>query len=115
MNIRSIKTERRVYELSGNRNESEKWKKDLNGILAVQYQAGSEGVDLTYSNYLVYYSLTHSLMQYDQSMARVHRPNQKKVVTVIHLIIENSIDEEMLLSLRNKRNIIQDVMENGRI
>lgn len=115
MNIRSIKTERRVYELSGNRNESEKWKKDLNGILAVQYQAGSEGVDLTYSNYLVYYSLTHSLMQYDQSMARVHRPNQKKVVTVMHLIIENSIDEEMLLSLRNKRNIIQDVMENGRI
>lgn len=106
---------RPVFELSGDRNELEAWQDCPNGILAVQYQAGSVGVDLTHANYVVFYSLTFSLAEYQQAQSRVHRVGQKKPVTLIHLVIDDTVDEQILNALESKQNVIDQILANGLI
>lgn len=103
---------RPFFELSGREHRADDWKASEGGLLAVQIQAGAEGVDLTAANRAVYFSLPHSLALYDQSRARLHRPGQTRPVQFIHLLAENTIDESMYGSLVAKRDVI-DAVRSG--
>lgn len=100
---------RPYMELSGSENSLNEWKKTEGAILATQIQAGAEGIDLTLSNFAVYFTLPHSLALYNQSKARLYRPGQKRPVTFIHLIAKGTIDESMYKSLERKEDIIEAV------
>ena len=58
-------------ELSGRRDELKRWQDGEAQVLAVQIDAGSEGVDLTRARYSIFYSVWFSLGKYDQALARV--------------------------------------------
>lgn len=105
------KAGRESCELSGRRNELEEWKTTVGAVLAVQIQAGAEGVDMTCANHAVYFSLPHSLALYDQSKARLYRPGQTRPVSFIHLIATGTVDEIMYNSLIKKRNIIEGIKD----
>jgi SNF2 family DNA or RNA helicase len=105
------KAGRDSYELSGACNELEAWKTSVGGVLAVQIQAGAEGVDMTCSNHAVYFTLPYSLALYDQSKARLYRPGQTHPVSFVHLIAEGTIDELIYQSLMRKRSLIDAVKE----
>lgn len=111
----SLKAGRAVFELSGRVNELEPWQDrdlDLCGdVLAVQIQAGGLGVDLTRSRYCVYFSVGFSLGDYEQSLARLHRPGQNHKVTYIHLVAENTVDQQVYDALQTKAHIIKTVLE----
>jgi SNF2 family DNA or RNA helicase len=113
--IRSGVEGREVYEISGDRNELEEWKQDNSGVLAVQYSAGAEGISLVHSSYLVFYSGTYSLAEYNQAVARVYRPGQMNPVTVINLVMRDTIDEAILEAIRSKENLVDRVISLGRI
>ena len=102
----------RTYgELSGQRNDLAKWQQgDLN-VLGVQIASGSEGIDLTRSKYAIYYSLSHSLAQFDQSKARIHRPGQTRNTIYVHLIAENSIDQRIYKALEAKQDVIESILQ----
>lgn len=106
------KAGRDSYELSGAWNELEAWKTSVGGVLAVQIQAGAEGVDMTCSNHAVYFTLPHSLALYDQSKARLYRPGQTRPVSFVHLIAGGTIDELIYQSLMRKRSLI-DAVKDG--
>lgn len=99
------------FELSGSENTLEQWKTSAGGILAVQIQAGAEGIDMTCSNHAVYFTLPYSLALYDQSKARLYRPGQTRPVSFVHLIASGTIDELIYQSLLNKRSLIDAVKE----
>ena len=108
-------TGRRVYELSGRRNELEEWQRDDGGsVLAVQIAAGSMGIDLTRAAHCVFYSLGYSLGEYEQTLARCHRPGQTRPVLYTHLVVENSVDEKIYRALSNKKKIIDSVIGDFR-
>ena len=102
---------RMCYELSGAANELEHWKLEPGAILAVQIQAGAEGVDMTNANHAVYFSLPHSLALYEQSKSRLYRPGQTRPVSFIHLIAEGTIDEAMHASLVKKKDVIEAIKD----
>lgn len=108
----AVKAKRRAFELSGRTNQLNDWKKNPGGVIAVQIQAGSEGVDMTNANHAVYFSLPHSLAQYNQSKARLYRPGQTRPVHFCHLIAEGTIDEAMYKSLQRKQDVI-GAIKNG--
>lgn len=108
----SIQCGRMSFELSGRENSLEHWKSKPGGVLAVQIQAGAEGVDMTCSNHAVYFTLPRSLALYDQSKARLYRPGQTRPVSFTHLIAKGTIDELMYQSLMFKRNLI-DAIKDG--
>ena len=105
----SRKSGRPSFELSGRANELEPWRRSEGGVLAVQIQAGAEGVDMTCSSTAIYFSLPHSLALYNQSRARIYRPGQERPTRFIHIVAEGTVDEGMLTSLEGKRDVIEAI------
>ena len=98
-------------ELSGGRKELDAWEReDGPPILAVQMQSGGVGIDLTRASYCIYYSVGFSLGEYQQSLARVHRPGQDRPVTYIHLLAEGTIDVKVKNALAERADVVKSVM-----
>jgi len=110
--------DRPCYELSGRVNERQEWQEfaetnpETAPVIAVQIQAGGVGIDLTMAHYCIYYSVGYSLGDYEQSEARVHRPGQERNVTYVHLITQNTVDEDIYEALDGRREIVNSVL-NG--
>lgn len=58
-------------------------------VFVAQYQCGSEGLNLTAANHLIFYSLTFKLGDMLQARKRVHRKGQTRQVSEAYLIAEN--------------------------
>ena len=73
-------------------------------------QTGGYGITLTQANTVIYYSNGYDLEKRLQSEDRAHRIGQKKTVTYIDLIAEDTVDEKIVKALRDKINIASEVM-----
>ena len=73
-------------------------------------QTGGYGITLTQANTVIYYSNGYDLEKRLQSEDRAHRIGQKKTVTYVDLIAEDTVDEKIVKALRNKINIASEVM-----
>ena len=71
---------------------------------------GGYGITLTAANTVIYYSNGYDLEKRLQSEDRAHRIGQKKTVTYIDLICEDTVDEKIVKALRDKINIASEVM-----
>jgi SNF2 family DNA or RNA helicase len=97
-------------ELSGRRDELKRWQDGEAQVLAVQISAGGVGVDLTRARYSMYYSLSFSLGEYDQALARVHRPGQTRPVEHVHLVARNTVDVKIMRALEKRAEIVQSIL-----
>jgi len=102
---------REYFEVSGSRNDLEEWKAAEGGVMGVQIQAGGEGEDFTKARYTIYYSLTFSLKDYEQSRFRTLRPGQTRQPIYYHLLAENTIDSYIMDSLQNKKDVVASVLD----
>jgi len=73
-------------------------------------QTGGYGITLTQANTVIYYSNGYDLEKRLQSEDRAHRIGQKKTVTYVDLIAEDTVDEKIVKALRDKINIASEVM-----
>ena len=73
-------------------------------------QTGGYGITLTAANTVIYYSNNYDLEKRLQSEDRAHRIGQTGSVTYVDLIAENTVDERIVKSLRNKVNIANEIM-----
>jgi SNF2 family DNA or RNA helicase len=71
---------------------------------------GGYGITLTAANTVIYYSNGYDLEKRLQSEDRAHRIGQKKPVTYVDLIAEDTVDEKIVKSLRKKINIASEVL-----
>jgi SNF2 family DNA or RNA helicase len=98
-------------ELSGRKKELERWQAGETDVLVVQQQSGGCGIDLTRSSAAVYFSLSHSLGDYEQSLARLRRPGQTRTVRYWHLVAEDTVDEAIYAALDRKRDVTEEVIQ----
>lgn len=105
---------RRSLELSGRRDDLGAWQHGAAPLLAAQYEAGGEGVDLTRAHRVIYYAKSWKLGKYDQSLKRSHRPGQTHPVTYIHLRVEDSVDETVDAALADRGDVVKAVIERHR-
>jgi SNF2 family DNA or RNA helicase len=59
---------------------------------------------------MIYYSNGYDLEKRQQSEARIDRIGQKKPMTYIDIIAEDTVDEKIVKSLRKKVNIATEIM-----
>jgi SNF2 family DNA or RNA helicase len=97
-------------ELSGRKKQLESWQAGEASVLVVQQQAGGVGIDLTRSSYMVFYSISHSLGDYEQSLARIRRPGQAKCCRYYHFVAEGTVDEDVYAAISEKRDIVESVL-----
>ena len=73
-------------------------------------QTGGYGITLTKANTVIYYSNGYDLEKRLQSEDRAHRIGQKKNVTYVDIICEDTVDEKIVKALRDKINIASEVL-----
>jgi hypothetical protein len=97
-------------EVSGREKTLAAWQAGDTTILGVQIQSGGTGLDLFKACYCAYYSLGFSLGEYEQSLARLHRPGQTRCVRYYHLVAKGTVDEAVYAALRERRNVVEAVL-----
>lgn len=104
---------RRYGELSGQRRDltNHATMRDDVDVMGVQIASGGTGIDLTRAAYAVYFSVNWALGDYEQSLARLHRPGQERSVRYYHLIAKGTVDADVYSAFESKRSIIQSVLE----
>lgn len=80
-------------------------------VLGVQIQAGGVGIDLTRARYAIYFSLGYSLGDYEQSLARVHRPGQTRPTYFVHLLCEGTVDQKVMKALEDRRDVVTSILD----
>jgi len=71
---------------------------------------GGYGITLTEANTVIYYSNGYDLEKRMQSEDRAHRIGQKKTVTYVDLMADDTVDAKIVKALRKKINIASEVM-----
>lgn len=106
---------RRYGELSGRRSDltPEATMPTNVDVLGVQIQAGGVGIDLTRAAYCINYSLGFSLGDYEQWLARVHRPGQTRTTTYITLQAAGTVDVKVSDVLANRKSVVETILKEG--
>ena len=73
-------------------------------------QTGGYGITLTGASTMIYYSNGYDLEKRQQSEARIDRIGQEKPMTYIDIMAEDTIDDKIVKSLRQKVNIATEIM-----
>ena len=73
-------------------------------------QTGGYGITLTQANTVIYYSNGYDFEKRLQSEDSAQRIGQKKTVTYIDMIAEDTVDEKIVEALRKKINIASEVL-----
>ena len=73
-------------------------------------QTGGYGITLTGASTMIYYSNGYDLLLRQQSEARIDRISQKKPMTYIDILAEDTVDEKIVKALRKKVNIATEIM-----
>ncbi len=84
-------------------------------VILISLKAGGTGLNLTAANYVFLLDPWWNPFIEEQAKARAHRIGQKRRVTVIKFITNNSIEEKILKLQNNKIDLVKDFMEEQRI
>lgn len=106
---------RKIYEQSGHQSKlpsREKWGNLSSSVTLVQYQSGSQAIELTYASITVYLSPCTSYANYEQSKGRTRRNGQDKTTLFYHIAIEGTLDRHIWKILKTKRDFSVKMFEN---
>ena len=110
--VRAIaaKEKRIAFELSGRIKQLAQFEQSPGSVLAMQIQAGAEGIDLTCARHVVWWSPGTDLTKYLQARARVHRPGQNLPVVHTHLVTADTVDETIYQALTQRESVADAIM-----
>lgn len=75
-----------------------------NSVTFVQYQSGAMGLNLQKANRVVYFSLPLSSELFEQSKKRIHRIGQKQTCFYYYLLCDDSVEGQILSSLKRRND-----------
>ncbi len=98
--------------LVGGKHEHIEFQDGQGDVLIANISAGAESVDLTRADYGIYYAKPFSRTQYVQSRYRIRRPNSSKTKHFFHVIVEDTIDNDIESALAGKGDISDYLIQN---
>lgn len=105
------KLEKPISIVNGDIKDLENFNQYENSITLVQYQAGAMGLNLQLSNKIIYFSLPLQSELFEQSKKRIHRIGQGRTCFYWYLITENSIEEQIYKTLKERRDYTNKLFE----
>jgi len=93
------------------RADIKRFKEDPNCRLFLTTDSGSTGLNLQVANVVINLDLPWNPAKLEQRIARAWRKNQSRVVQVINLIAENTIEHRMLTTLAMKQAVADAVLD----
>ncbi|HLR64397.1 MAG TPA: DEAD/DEAH box helicase [Pseudogracilibacillus sp.] len=92
---------------------SEAFNNGEKSVFLISLRAGGTGLNLTGADTVILYDLWWNPAVEDQAAGRAHRFGQKKVVQVIRLLTEGTIEEKIYELQQKKRELIDRVIQPG--
>lgn len=89
------------------------WGNVKNSVTLANYKSGSEAVEFTYANIIIYFSPTESYTEYYQSYGRCYRNGQKQKVTAYKFVTDNTIEEDIYKALDSKQDFNFELWERN--
>ena len=100
--LERIKSRFDVREIKSNK-DIEDWNEHKIPIGVIHPASAGHGLNLQAGgSTLIWFGLTWSLELYQQTNARLYRQGQEDTVVIYHIITENTIDKDVLMSLEHK-------------
>ena len=96
-----------IYVCNGyekNYPKKEEWDTIKNTVTLANYKSGSEAVEFTYANIIVYFSPTDSYTEFYQSYGRCYRNGQTRKVTAYKFVTDQTIEADIYKALDNKQD-----------
>ena len=97
-------------EISGRVKQYREWRGGDYDTLAVQCQAGSLGIDLTRARVGIFFTQSLSLGDYQQAVARLHRPGQEHTVLIYRLLAHSTVDQKIVRALDKREQVINSII-----
>lgn len=91
--------------------KKDEWDKIKNTVTLANYKSGSEAVEFTYANIIIYFSPTESYTEFYQSYGRCYRYGQTKKVTAYKFVTDNTIEADIYKALNNKQDFNSNLWE----
>ena len=109
----------RTYgELSGGANDLAAFQHGTTQTLITQIQSGGIGVDMSMASYAFFYSLGYSLSEYEQAVARLHRPGQTNHTHIYHLVAtqngRQTVDGRVYEALSERKEVVNVILDGYR-
>ncbi|SDK04524.1 DEAD/DEAH box helicase [Sediminibacillus albus] len=82
-------------------------------VFLISLKAGGTGLNLTGADTVVLYDLWWNPAVEEQAAGRAHRIGQKKVVQVVRLITEGTIEEKIFEMQQKKRELVDQIIQPG--
>jgi len=101
-------------ELSGRKNDSERFYQGKAQVFIAQIRSGSLGINLTRARYEIFYSTGYSLGDLEQAKKRVHRPGQDRPVTIYYLAAKGTVDVKIIQALEKRSDLIKFIIDTMR-
>ena len=80
-------------------------------VFLISLKAGGTGLNLTAADTVIHFDPWWNVAAQNQAADRAHRIGQDKVVTVIQLVMKNSIEERIIELQNRKKELYDNVME----
>ena len=116
--LRTVLNSKTVYVCNGaekNYPKKNEWDKIKNTVTLANYKSGSEAVEFTYANIIVYFSPTESYTEFYQSYGRCYRNGQAKKVTAYKFITDDTIETDIYTALNNKQDFNYNLWEKEKM
>lgn len=84
---------------------------DDSKVIVVQYQRGSEGIDLFAADCMVFYEPTPSAHNHEQAKARIMRKGQTKPCSYYYLYTPGTLEEKSMRSVRNGVDVSRRLLD----
>lgn len=98
-----------VSIVSGKIKNLENYEKYPDSVTFCQYQAAAMGLNLQKANRIIYFSLPLSSELFEQSKKRIHRIGQNKPCYYHYMITKNTIEEDILQTLKKRRDFTNEL------
>lgn len=82
-------------------------------LFLVSLKAGGTGLNLTGADTVILYDLWWNPAVEQQAADRAHRIGQKKIVQVIRLITQGTVEEKMYELQQKKKDLIEEIIQPG--
>ncbi|WP_149095683.1 DEAD/DEAH box helicase [Paenibacillus terrae] len=82
-------------------------------LFLISLKAGGTGLNLTGADTVILYDLWWNPAVEEQAANRAHRMGQKKVVQVIRLVAQGTVEDKMYELQQKKKNLIDQVIQPG--
>ncbi|WP_018659210.1 DEAD/DEAH box helicase [Allofustis seminis] len=89
-----------------------RWNEGEIPLAMIHPQSAGHGLNLQHGgSTIIWFSLTWSLEFYEQTNARLFRQGQKDTVVIHHILCEETIDEDVVMALKNKSKIQEALLK----